>query len=231
MHPVYAGSLNGSGLLQVRATALAEDSTLARIVYLVEEAQASRAPSQLLVDRFSRVYTPVAVAIAALVAVGPPLLALALGDAVPALFADWSVWLYRGLVVLVAACPCALVISTPVTFVSAIARAGREGVLVKGGAYLELAARLDAVAFDKTGTLTEGRPVVTDVVAAAGGDATATCSRSRRRLRRTRTIRLRERFSHAPAANGRACTPSTGWRRCPAAAWPAIGGRFSLSSS
>lgn len=168
---VFAGSLNGSGLLEVRITATAEDSTLARIVYLVEEAQASRAPAQLLVDRFSRVYTPVAVAVAALVAVGPPLLAASLGDAVPALFADWGEWLYRGLVVLVAACPCALVISTPVTFVSAIARAGRDGVLVKGGAYLELAARLNAIAFDKTGTLTVGRPVVTDVVAAAGGDA------------------------------------------------------------
>ena len=168
---VYAGSLNGNGLLEVRVTALAEDSTLARIVFLVEEAQASRAPTQLLVDRFSRVYTPVAVAIAALVAVGPPLMALILGDAVPAIFADWSVWLYRGLVVLVAACPCALVISTPVTFVSAIARAGREGVLVKGGAYLELAARLQAVAFDKTGTLTAGRPVVESIVPAPGADA------------------------------------------------------------
>jgi len=167
---VFTGALNGSGLLEIRATALAEDSTLARIVYLVEEAQASRAPSQLLVDRFSRVYTPVAVGIALLVAIGPPMLALALGDAVPAIFSDWSVWLYRGLVVLVAACPCALVISTPVTFVSAIARAGRDGVLVKGGAYLEMAAKLDAIAFDKTGTLTEGRPVVTDVVAAPGRD-------------------------------------------------------------
>ena len=164
---VFAGSLNGTGLLEIRATALAEDSTLARIVYLVEEAQASRAPSQLLVDRFSRIYTPVAVGIAVLVAVGPPLLSLALGDAVPAVFGLWNVWLYRAFVVLVAACPCALVISTPVTFVSAIARAGREGVLVKGGAYLEMAARLDAIAFDKTGTLTQGRPVVTDIVLAA----------------------------------------------------------------
>lgn len=169
---VFAGSLNGNGLLEVRVEALAQDSTLSRIVYMVEEAQASRAPSQLLVDRFSRVYTPVAVAVAVAVATIPPLLAAVAGAAVPAVFADWTEWLYRGLVVLVAACPCALVISTPVTFVSAIARAGRDGVLVKGGAYLEIAARIDAIAFDKTGTLTEGHPAVTEVAAIRGADAT-----------------------------------------------------------
>jgi Cd2+/Zn2+-exporting ATPase len=168
---VYAGSLNGSGLLEVRVTSAAGDSTLARIVRLVEEAQASRSPSELLVDRFSRVYTPLAVGLAALAAVGPPLLGMALGPAALPFSAAWSVWLYRGLVVLVASCPCALVISTPVTFVSAIARAGREGVLVKGGAYLEMAASVGAVAFDKTGTLTLGRPQVIDVVGHAGRSA------------------------------------------------------------
>jgi Cd2+/Zn2+-exporting ATPase len=168
---VFSGTLNGSGLLEVRVTALSADSTIARIVYLVEEAQDSRAPSQLLVDRFSRIYTPAVVGLAAMVAVLPPALGLALGGSTLPFPTDWWTWLYRGLVVLVAACPCALVISTPVTFVSAIARAGREGVLVKGGAYLELAARLDAVAFDKTGTLTQGRPEVGEVVSAAGWDA------------------------------------------------------------
>lgn len=149
---VYAGSLNTSGLLGVRVTAPATDSTLARIVYLVEEAQASRAPVQQLVDRFSAVYTPVVVAIAAAVWIVP---VVASGQV--ANVSAWSAWLYRALVVLVTACPCALVISTPVTLVSAITRAGRDGVLVKGGAYLETAARTRAVAFDKTGTLTTGR--------------------------------------------------------------------------
>lgn len=168
---VFAGTLNTSGHLELSVTALVEDSTIARIVYLVEEAQAAKAPVQQLVDRFSRVYTPVVVGLAVAVAVVPPLAALALGaDAVP--FSDsWSVWLYRALVVLVTACPCALVISTPVTLVSAISRAARDGVLVKGGVYLELGARVRAIAFDKTGTLTAGRPTLRRVYSGDGVDS------------------------------------------------------------
>ncbi len=157
---VYAGSLNTSGLLEITVTASAEDSTLARIVFQVEEAQAARAPVQLVVDRFSRVYTPLAVGLAVVVAVGGPLISAAVHFTPVNDLTVWSEWFYRSLVVLVAACPCALVISTPVTLVSAISRAARDGVLVKGGAFLEQAARVRAIAFDKTGTLTAGRPFV-----------------------------------------------------------------------
>ncbi len=169
--PVYAGSLNTSGLLEVTVTAEAADSTLARIVFQVEEAQAARAPVQLVVDRFSRIYTPLAVGLAVVIAVGGPLITSALQGAPVGDLALWSEWFYRALVVLVAACPCALVISTPVTLVSAISRAARDGVLVKGGAFLEQAARVRAIAFDKTGTLTAGRPAVRRVHAEDDLDA------------------------------------------------------------
>jgi Cd2+/Zn2+-exporting ATPase len=162
---VFAGTLNTVGLLEVTVTAPSSDSTIARIVYLVEEAAAAKAPTQLLVDRFSRIYTPAVVALAAAVCVVPVVATGAVGD--PAV---WSLWLGRALVVLVTACPCALVISTPVALVSAISRAAREGVLVKGGAFLELAAKTQAVAFDKTGTLTTGRLNVVRAHAVEGRD-------------------------------------------------------------
>jgi Zn2+/Cd2+-exporting ATPase len=150
---VYSGSLNGQGGMLVEAIRRAGDSTLQRIVRLVEEAQASKAPAEQFVDRFSRAYTPVVVAAAIVLAVLPPLLGGGFGE-----------WFYRALALLIIACPCALVISTPVTVVSGIGAASRRGILVKGGAALEAAGRLEALAFDKTGTLTEGRPVVSRVV-------------------------------------------------------------------
>jgi Zn2+/Cd2+-exporting ATPase len=154
---VYSGSLNGSGGLIVRALRAAGDSTLQRITRLVEEAQATKAPAEQFVDRFSRVYTPVVVAVAVVLAVVPPLLGASFGE-----------WFYRALALLIIACPCALVISTPVTVVSGIGAASRRGILIKGGAALEAAGRLKALAFDKTGTLTEGRPVLSRTVALDG---------------------------------------------------------------
>jgi Zn2+/Cd2+-exporting ATPase len=154
---VFAGSIVEGGTLRVRATAAAADNTIARIVHLVEEAQAQRAPAESIVDRFAARYTPVVVALAASVAFVPPLLG-----------ASFETWFYRGLALLIISCPCALVISTPVSILAALARATRSGVLIKGGVYLEQMAKLRAVAIDKTGTLTLGKPRVTDVVNLGG---------------------------------------------------------------
>ncbi len=154
---VFAGSINGEGALQVRVTKLAADNTLSRIIEMVEEAQSVRAPSQRLVDRFAHYYTPAVVAAAVLVALIPPLFLGASFYDTP----DARGWFYRALSMLVIACPCALVISTPVTVISAITLAARRGVLIKGGAYLEALGGVRAFAFDKTGTLTRGEPVVT----------------------------------------------------------------------
>lgn len=151
---VYAGSFNQRGALEVRVLKKVNDSTIARIIHLVEEAQSKKAPSQTFIEQFARYYTPAVFGLAVAVAAIPPLL---LG--LP--FVDW---LYRSLVLLVIACPCALVISTPVTLVSALANAAHHGILVKGGKHLETLAGVRAVAFDKTGTLTEGQLTVTDIV-------------------------------------------------------------------
>lgn len=161
--PVYAGTLNGYGALEVEVTRRVQDTTLARIIHLVEEAQAQRAPSQQFVDRFARIYTPAVFALALGLMVIPPMF---FGQ-------PWTGWIYRGLALLIVSCPCALVVSTPVTIVSAIANAARHGVLIKGGAYLEEVGRLQAIALDKTGTLTKGEPEVTDILPLDGASPDA----------------------------------------------------------
>jgi Cd2+/Zn2+-exporting ATPase len=153
---VFAGTINGSGSIEYRVTAIAGDTTLARIIHAVSEAQGSKAPTQRFVDQFARIYTPVVFALAVLVAVLPPLLAGGV----------WHDWIYKALVLLVIACPCALVISTPVTIVSGLTAAARKGILIKGGSYLERGRKLTWLALDKTGTITHGTP--------------AACSQSRR---------------------------------------------------
>ncbi|BFT60151.1 heavy metal translocating P-type ATPase [Pseudomonas moorei] len=152
---VFAGTINQAGSLEYAVTAAANHSTLARIIHAVEQAQGARAPTQRFVDRFSKIYTPAVFILALAVAVIPPLFMGAL----------WFDWIYRALVLLVVACPCALVISTPVTIVSGLAAAARKGILVKGGVYLEGGHKLDYLALDKTGTITHGKPVQTDYLA------------------------------------------------------------------
>ncbi len=151
---VYAGTINGDGALQVTSTKLAQDTTLAKIIRMVGDAQSQRAPSEQWVETFARYYTPSVMIAAVLVLVIPPLL----------LGGQWSFWIYNSLVLLVIACPCALVISTPVSIVAAIAAAARQGVLIKGGLYVEVPGRIKAIALDKTGTLTAGKPAVVEVI-------------------------------------------------------------------
>ncbi|MEK7847373.1 MAG: heavy metal translocating P-type ATPase, partial [Chloroflexota bacterium] len=153
-----AGSLNQRGTLEIKITKPFQETVLAKVLHLVEAAQAERAPTQQFVERFARYYTPAVVALAVAVAAVPPLV---LGEPL-------RPWLYRGLALLVVACPCALVISTPISIFSAITAAARRGILIKGGAYLEAMGKLSAVLFDKTGTLTWGCAYVSDVVTSNG---------------------------------------------------------------
>ncbi|MFC6673419.1 heavy metal translocating P-type ATPase [Marinobacterium aestuariivivens] len=157
---VFAASINTEGTLRVVVTRPAADNTIARIIRLVEEAEASRAPTERFIDRFSRYYMPAIVGVAILVALLPPLL---YGQ-------PWDTWIYRALALLLIGCPCALVISVPASIASALYAGTRRGLLMKGGAVIETAAKTRYVAFDKTGTLTRGRPAVTDVVGLAAGD-------------------------------------------------------------
>jgi len=152
---VFAGTINQAGSLEYKVTAAANNSTLARIIHAVEQAQGARAPTQRFVDTFAKVYTPAVFIFALGVALIPPLF---MGGV-------WFEWVYRALVLLVVACPCALVISTPVTIVSGLAAAARKGILIKGGVYLEGGYKLDYLALDKTGTITHGKPVQTDYLA------------------------------------------------------------------
>ena len=161
---VFAGTINQAGSLEYTVTAAANNSTLARIIHAVEQAQGARAPTQRFVDQFSKIYTPAVFVFALAVAIIPPLF----------MGAAWFDWIYRALVLLVVACPCALVISTPVTIVSGLAAAARKGILVKGGVYLEGGFKLDYLALDKTGTITHGKPVQTDYLSLdRAADATA----------------------------------------------------------
>ena len=157
---VFAGSVNGDGLIEIESTKAADDTTLARIIQMVGDAGSKRAPSEKWVEKFAAVYTPVVMLVALLMLLVPPLV----------FQGDWSVWLYRSLVLLVIACPCALVISTPVSVVASLAAAARNGVLVKGGVFIEVPAMLKAIAMDKTGTLTKGEPEVIDVFPMNGHD-------------------------------------------------------------
>ena len=156
--PVFAGTVNAEGSLKVRVTKAAGDSTLARIIQLVGEAEEQKPPTQRWVDRFAAIYTPAVFIVAILVAVLPPLV---LGQA-------WNPWVYRALVLLVIACPCALVIATPVSIVSGLTALARRGVLVKGGIYLEAVGKLRALAVDKTGTITQGKPQVVGITEVGG---------------------------------------------------------------
>jgi Cd2+/Zn2+-exporting ATPase len=165
--PLFAGTINGDGVLTMQTTRLSDDSAVAKIVRLVSEAGSKRAASEQWVEKFAAVYTPIVFALALLILFVPPLV----------FAASWSDWIYRALVLLVIACPCALVISTPVSVVAALTSAARRGVLIKGGVFIEVPAHLDAIAFDKTGTLTQGTPAVAHCVLLPGTRSNASRDR------------------------------------------------------
>ena len=204
---VFAGTINGDGALEVRSSRAAGDTTLAKIIRLVRDAQSKRGSAEQWVDRFARRYTPAVMLLALAFALVPPLLSLG----------SWGVWFYRSLVLLVIACPCALVISTPVSIVAALASAARAGVLVKGGLFLEIPARLKAIAFDKTGTVTEGRMEVASVVPLNGHSelellerAVALEGRSTHPLARAVLAYAAQKGVHAAAAEEAVLLPGKG---------------------
>ena len=203
---VFAGTINGRGALDVRVTRLVRDTRLARVIHLVETAQASRAPVQTFVDRFARIYTPAVLLLAMALALVP---LLAGGDV--------ATWVYRALVLLVISCPCALVISTPVSIVAALSAAARNGVLIKGGVYLERLAAVRVAAFDKTGTLTTGNLAVVDVIAMDGRTGTdvlraaaAIETRSEHPVARAIVAAAQARGSAIPSAAGFQAVPGMG---------------------
>lgn len=157
---VFAGTINQTGSFEYRVTANADNTTLARIIHAVEQAQGEKAPTQRFVDRFAQIYTPIVFLLAIAIAIIPPLF----------LAASWSEWIYKALVLLVIACPCALVISTPVTVVSGLAAAAKKGILIKGGVFLETGHQLQVIALDKTGTITHGQPQLTDFILCCGNE-------------------------------------------------------------
>lgn len=201
---VWAGTMNGEGVLEVRVTREASDTTLARIIRMVQESGRRRAPSEQFVERFARYYTPAMLALAAGVILMPPL----------AWGAAWSYWFYQGMVILLISCPCALVISTPVTIAAALAAAARRGVLIKGGAFLEEAARLKAVAFDKTGVLTRGRPAV-EAFVPLDGRAPRECLRQLASLEHTSEHPLARAVVEYAAGEGVAPAAAAGFRSLP----------------
>lgn len=211
---IYAGTINERGYLEVEVTQKAEDNTISRIIHMVEEAQGQRAPSQVFIDRFAKYYTPAVLLLAALVAAVPPLV---LGQ-------PFVKWFYEAMALLLVACPCALVISTPVSIVSAIGNAAKNGVLFKGGMYLEEAGSLAVIAFDKTGTLTEGKPKVTDIISRCEltvkdllSTAAAIESRSEHPLAMAIVEYAREQGVVVPAASAFEAVPGKG-------AWAVVGG-------
>ncbi|WP_109481041.1 heavy metal translocating P-type ATPase [Paraburkholderia sp. C35] len=205
---VFAGTINEAGSFEYRVTAAASNTTLARIIHAVEEAQGAKAPTQRFVDSFARVYTPIVFVIALGVAVVPPLL---MGGV-------WLDWVYKALVLLVIACPCALVISTPVTIVSGLAAAARRGILVKGGTYLEQGRKLAWLALDKTGTITHGKPVQTDFEMRAGDDMDS-------KLVRSIAASLAGRSDHPVSTAIARAADADGVARLPIDAFEAIPGR------